>query len=89
MAEVLSRLYADFPTQEDLAEARTTIEQSHHILEVTEQEAKAKMEAAEQEVISIQEKGKAQLQSLNEKIESYNAKLQAISLIVDPLIEND
>lgn len=47
------------------------------------------MEAAEQEVISIQEKGKAQLQSLNEKIESYNAKLQAISLIVDPLIEND
>ena len=89
MAEVLSRLYADFPTQEALAEARTTIEQSHHILEVTEQEAKDKMEAAEQEVISIQEKGKAQLQSLNEKIESYNAKLQAISLIVDPLIEND
>ena len=100
VADLLNRIYEDYPDHATLSEARKTIEISKEMQENSAKEAKAQLDAAKteaQEIIEaaqkqatkIQLERQNQLQVLNEKITDYTEQLRKISLVVDPIVNNN
>lgn len=89
---VLSRIYEDYPTQEAVKEARTTIEEAkqskldlekekEQVLTQARAEAEATRAEAKSEADALKQEQQDKLQELNEKIEAYTTQLDAMSTV--------
>jgi hypothetical protein len=98
IARLCQRIYADYPSQSSVDEARNIIQRSYKAPKEAEQKALKLVEAAKEEAQLIKDKAKQEAallmiesqekaQHMQEQVEAYQAQLKEISRLVDPLVQ--